>query len=161
MSAFVLPRNERNLRFTGEVKALGKARTHVAPPPKPRRGAAPINQALIPTLPAPPPPNAIRDAMPSFDDELPTLAFNADEVLLPLQRPPTPDKVPSAPPVFQRQPQPDTSRRPRPQPQTEKRASGFPLLIWLALAILAGTASYRYSPDVVDHIRAATAHVEN
>ncbi|MBX3189914.1 MAG: hypothetical protein KF819_23005 [Labilithrix sp.] len=181
--SFELPRRPVSLRFTGEVKSLGKERPK-SPPPLPGRS--------VPASPAPPPPVdvyiqeaptpyvgsrpseraervaasaipvedgavtpvATRPRLASFDDDVQTLAFDRDDVGL--GPPKSRGPGPNLPvPGFRSA---DQVARNEPtvvvRAQPERTAS-LTFVGWLCVAFIAATLSYHFAPEARSGIEEA------
>lgn len=165
--SFVLPRNARELRFTGQVRAI-------APAPRPvivrraegrrvERGES-FSMAPTPYVGARPQPSLGRAPMASYDDDSPTLALDPNPMaaVIAAHRPVA--RVPGPSPWVQK----PAARRPPPPPPSsalaaaavaqdespkiirrETREEGpLPWAFWVMTAILLGLMSYRFVPEI-------------
>lgn len=179
--SFVLPGNARELRFTGETRALGakkdegppsgaelgKPRSRVAPkatevpPARLARAAAMRAPASLPPRSLLPPPPSIRVDV-DLDEEDPTTALVRDDVLPGALAAPRPARVGAAPIPHFRASHENRSAAPTfviPR-ETLDRARGksggrLPLAVWLVAAVVAGVVSFYFAPKLVARAAAA------
>ena len=158
--SFELPRANRSLRFTGEVKvpALGRKRekppsgpdVYKADPPTPYIGARPsVRSELAERAP--------RSPFESIDDAVTTAMVRDD--LIDTPKAPKPPKHPGlAVPNFRRQaspPEPAIVRLPRLEKKQSAMSPGLTFLVWAFVAIIGGAASYRFAPEIVENVKTA------
>jgi hypothetical protein len=150
--SFELPRKPPRLHFTGSVRA---ARDE-APPP--RAAGRPLRAGAPPGVASVPPP---RPRAPSFDDDLPTLAFDRDALpFAPVAsvRRQHPDRAAAHKPIPNFRPAPAApllaGGGTRFTPTARTRTSAMPLVVWVALAVAVGAISYRVTPDAVEQVAA-------
>lgn len=151
--SFVLPRNQRLIEWTGEVRALGRGRPdQPAPPPSSKRDV--YEQEMLPT-PCLPSKSPFRAAMPSFDDRAETQAMDRDDVFG--SQPPKPMRHGLPVPNFRAAidpPGPQIVYLPKPVVR-KKPTSLFALMVWTVAAIIAGMIAFRFAPQAMEHVDAA------
>lgn len=151
--SFNLPRNSRDLRFTGELRAeLGRARRT----PRDVYQAEPI---ATPYMAGPPAASIeiLEEIFEDDDDDAPTTMLDRDglDVIaggLNGPRPkPQPRQHATAPiPNFRRVPEtPSVIIAPEPLPAPPPARQGPPLGFWLVAAMLAAVISYKVAPMAV------------
>jgi hypothetical protein len=154
--SFELPRANKSLRFTGEVKAapLGKPRSkpdvyQQETAPTPFIAARPSVRAELAARP-------IRSPFDSLDENAVTRAMPRDE--FEIQKAPKPPKNPQlGVPNFRRQaspPEPAIVHVPRLEPK-KKSSAGLAILVWAFVAIIGGAASYRFAPEILENVKTA------
>jgi hypothetical protein len=167
--SFVLPRNMPRLTFTGSVRALGQKRPKNAPPPLPSAAPRAREQArdvYVEDVPTPyigsrPHMKAARPPLESYGDDVATLAMEREVFERAARRP---SVRRGALPVF------NMERAVAPvgpalivTPNRRPRSSTAALMkvLWLMAAILAGMASFKYTPECVDGIKDAVQVLES
>lgn len=176
--SFNLPRNQKDLRFTGELRAavdeqpkakLGIPRARRTPQPGKSAFATPADVYRADPIPTPfaPPPIDVIDL--DDDDDSPTAMLDRDglDVLpggfgAPRRKPDAPIKTPV--PNF-RDPHampkvilaPDLGKTVRPQASTRTP----PLVVWMIGALLLAVVSYRVTPVIVAKADVVVKRVQN
>lgn len=166
--SFELPRANRSLRFTGEVKPAPLGRPRAEKPrsgpdvyqhdvaPTPYIGARPSLRAELAARP-------LRSPFDSLDENAVTRAMVRDD-LVDTPKTPKPPKNPGlAVPNFRRHaspPEPAVLRLPRLEKKRALMSPGMTILVWAFVAIIGGAASYRFAPQMVENLRAAVRAFE-
>lgn len=152
--SFSLPRNQRDLRFSGQLRAaieedgpkLGMRR---------RRQAPSIPADVYDADPIPTP--YFGQPSPLDEDDDPTTMIDRDAALAPktkvipgFRKPAasdsgTPSVIVSLPPIV----------------TPKRKASGPPLAFWLVAAVVLGFASYRIAPVALSHAKAVTGFLDS
>ena len=154
-----LPRNQKELHFTGSVKALsleedaprpalGQQRPKAVPTPPPSRTPAP---ARIPTA---------RGQLVSMDDDQVTEALDRDIVnaaLFPVARRENAAAAPLNLPVPHFRSAAEARAHHAPPAVIVRRpsSSGLPLSVWLIAALISGIVSYQLAPQAVASVTQA------
>jgi hypothetical protein len=165
-----LPRNQKELHFTGSVRALGPERPAnplgrerpkgALPTPVPSRPQqAPhvfAAEAVLPTIPGPKKLTTVRGQLASMDDDQLTEALDRDIInaaLFPVARRENAGVAPLNLPVphFRSAAEARAHHAP-PTIVIAKRShggGGLPLSVWLIAALISGIVSYQVAPQAV------------
>lgn len=167
-----LPRNQKELHFTGSVRALAPERPARAlgrerpkgpdpslrPPPAPSRPQAAdvyAAEAVLPTMPGPNKLPTMRGQLASMDDDQPTEALDRDLInasLFPLARRDNAGVAPLNLPVPHFRSAAEARAHHAPPPVIVRRpqaGGGLPLSVWLIAALISGIVSYQVAPQAV------------
>jgi hypothetical protein len=152
--SFVLPRNQRLIEWTGEVRALGRGRPKQdepsRPPPSSKRDV--YQQAEMLPTPCIGSQSPFRAAYPSFDDRAETQAMDREDIFG--SAPPKPMRHGLPVPNFRAAidpPGPQIVYLPKPVVR-KKPTSLFTLMVWTFAAIIAGMIAFRFAPQAMEHV---------
>lgn len=174
--SFNLPRNSRDLRFTGELRAaeaeqpagraLGRVRRTPVPGRRSDRDVYKAEPIATPYLSGPPAASIdildLEDLVEDddYDDDAPTTMLDRDGLdVLPggfsaVGSPSRPQPPATAPiPNFRRMPETPSvivAPEPLPRPAAPPQRNAPPLAFWLLAAMLAAVVSYRVAPLAVN-----------
>ena len=163
-----LPRNSKELHFTGSVRALGQERPKGPPPPPPSRSVpAPIPAVPSVMLTTPTRLTTMRGQLASIDDDMLTEALDRDiinQALFPIARRENASQPPPNLPVphFRSAAEAHAHHAERTIIVTKPPQGGaFPLGAWLIAALIAGIVSYQLAPQARNSLAEAVRALDS